>query len=34
MSAVRGERAPMCNAADALADIQLAREYVRLWKES
>jgi predicted dehydrogenase len=34
LSAVRGERAPMCNATDALADIQLAREYVRLWKET
>jgi len=32
LAAVRGEQPPMCNAADALADIQLAREYVRLWK--
>ena len=32
LAAVRGEQPPMCNAADALADIKLAREYVRLWK--
>ncbi|HDZ21244.1 hypothetical protein LCGC14_0181990 [marine sediment metagenome] len=33
LAAARGEQPPMCTAADALADIQLAREYVRLWKE-
>ena len=33
LAAARGEQPPMCNAADALADIKLAREYVRLWKE-
>jgi len=32
LAAVRGERPPTCNAADAFADIQLAREYIRLWK--
>ena len=32
LAAARGEQPPMCNAADALADIQLAREYIRLWK--
>jgi len=32
LAAARGDQPPMCNAADALADIQLAREYVRLWK--
>ncbi len=32
LAAVRGEQPPMCNAADALADIKLAREYIQLWK--
>ncbi len=32
LAAVRGDQPPMCNAPDALADIQLARKYVRLWK--
>ena len=32
LAAVRGDQPPMCNAPDALADIQVAREYVRLWK--
>ena len=32
LAAVRGDRPPLCNAADALADIKLAREYIRLWK--
>jgi hypothetical protein len=30
VAALQGERPPMCTAADALADIQLAREYIRL----
>ncbi len=32
LAAIRGEKPVMCNAADALADIELAREYIRLWK--
>ncbi len=32
LAAVRGGQPPMCAAADALADIKLAREYIRLWK--
>jgi predicted dehydrogenase len=30
VAALRGERPPMCTAEDALADIQLARAYIRL----
>jgi predicted dehydrogenase len=32
LAAVRGDQPVMCTAADALADIELAREYIRLWK--
>jgi predicted dehydrogenase len=32
VAAVRGERPPLCSADDALEDIKLAREYIRLWK--
>ena len=32
LAAVRGERPPTCTAEEALADIRLAREYLRLWK--
>jgi len=32
VAAVRGERGPTCTAEDALEDIKLAREYIRLWK--
>ena len=30
VAAVRGEREPMCGAADALKDLEVAREYIRL----
>jgi len=30
--AVRGEMKPMCGAADALEDLKVAREYLRLWR--
>jgi predicted dehydrogenase len=32
MAAVRGERPPMCTAEEALEDLRVAREYLRLWK--
>ena len=32
IAAVRGERPPMCDAAEALEDLKIAREYLRLWK--
>jgi len=32
LAAVRGQRPPTCTAADAMEDILLAREYIRLWK--
>ena len=32
VAAVKGERAPMCGAADALKDLEVAREYIRLLK--
>jgi hypothetical protein len=32
VSAIKGERAPMCDAATALEDLYAAREYIRLWK--
>lgn len=32
VAAVRGERKPPCEAAEALEDLQVAREYLRLWK--
>lgn len=30
--AVRGEIAPMCEAAEALQDLEIARDYLRFWK--
>ena len=30
--AIRGEIKPLCDAAEALEDIKLTREYIRLWK--
>jgi len=30
VAAIRGERRPMCEAADALEDLRAAREYIRL----
>jgi len=32
LAAVRGEPNPLCGAVDALEDIKLAREYIRIWK--
>jgi predicted dehydrogenase len=32
LSAVRGEKAPMCDAAEALKDLKSARQYLKLWK--
>jgi predicted dehydrogenase len=32
VAAVRGERKPMCDAAEAFEDLKVAREYLRLWK--
>lgn len=32
IAAIRGERPPPCQAAEALQDLKLAREYLRLWK--
>lgn len=32
IAAVRGERPPMCTADEALEDLRVAREYLRLWK--
>jgi predicted dehydrogenase len=32
LAAVRGEKPPMCDAVEALEDLKVAREYIRLWK--
>jgi predicted dehydrogenase len=32
VAAVQGKQPPVCSAADALEDLRLAREYIRLWK--
>ena len=32
VAAVRGEIAPLCEAAEALLDLEIARDYLRLWK--
>jgi len=32
LAAVRGEGPPLCDAAEALEDLTVAREYIRLWK--
>jgi hypothetical protein len=31
VAAVRGERRPPCEAQEALDDLKVAREYLRLW---
>ena len=30
--AIKGEIKPPCEAAEALADLEVARDYIRLWK--
>jgi len=32
VAAIQGKHPPLCTAADALEDIKLAREYIRIWK--
>ena len=32
VAAVKGERDPMCGAVDAVKDLEVAREYIRLLK--
>jgi predicted dehydrogenase len=32
VAAVRGERAPVCTAEEALEDLKVARQYIKLWK--
>jgi len=32
VAAIRGDIAPLCQAAEALEDLKVAREYLRLWK--
>jgi hypothetical protein len=32
VAAVRGERPPTCTAAEALEDLKVARQYLKLWK--
>jgi predicted dehydrogenase len=32
VAAIEGKQPPLCTAADALEDIKLAREYIRIWK--
>jgi predicted dehydrogenase len=32
VGAIAGKNPPLCTAEDALEDIRLAREYIRLWK--
>ena len=32
VAAVRGDRKPPCDAAEAMEDLQVARDYLRLWK--
>ncbi len=32
VQAIRGEAPPPCDATEALADLRVAREYLRLWK--
>ncbi len=32
LAAIRGEKPPPCQAAEALEDLRIAREYLRLWK--
>jgi hypothetical protein len=32
LRAVRGEMKPLCDSVEALEDLKVAREYLRLWK--
>ena len=32
LRAIRGEAPPPCEAAEALEDLRVAREYLRLWR--
>jgi hypothetical protein len=32
LAAIKGERQPPCEAAEALEDLRVAREYLRLWR--
>lgn len=32
LAAVRGERKPMCDAFEAMEDLRVSRDYIRLWK--
>ena len=32
VAAVRGDRKPMCDAAEAMEDLKVARQYLKLWK--
>jgi predicted dehydrogenase len=32
VAAVRGDRSPMCSAQEAMEDLKVARDYLRLWK--
>jgi hypothetical protein len=33
LAAVRGESTPLCEAAEALEDLKIARDYLRLWQQ-
>jgi len=32
LAAIKGERRPPCEAAEALDDLRVARDYLRLWR--
>ena len=32
VAAIKGERKPLCEAAEALEDLKVARDYIKLWK--
>jgi predicted dehydrogenase len=34
VAAIRGEAKPLCEAAEALQDLRIARDYIRLWKNA
>jgi predicted dehydrogenase len=34
VKAVRGEAKPLCESAEALEDLKIARQYIRLWKSA
>jgi hypothetical protein len=34
LAAIRGERRPPCEAAEALDDLLVARDYLRLWRNA